>query len=209
MLRFLFHCSLGSPRRGCRALGAGLIGLSCLVYVGGCGKEPQIEQYVVQREPQPVAEPSSPREPTDRMLGAIIPLDENYWFFKLTGSKAATAPLVEKFGTFMQSVKFSAGPGPSAPSWTLPDGWAQKPGNDFRFATIEIAAEPKPLELAVSKLPRDPAGKDDAALLANVNRWRDQLGLKPLGPTELAAHTKSLPIGATQAILTDFEGICS
>jgi hypothetical protein len=180
-----------------------------LLISSGCNKSPQIEQHIVKREPQPAVEKSASREPRDRMLGAIIPHGERYWFFKLTGAKGAVAPVVTKFEQLIQTLTFSAGPGESKPSWKLPEGWTQKPGNEFRFATIEIPAEPKPLELTVSPLPRDPQGADDEALLANVNRWRDQLGLKPFALADMATQTKQFDVAGTKATVTDFEGTLS
>src|SRR5829696_2512725 len=58
-------------------------------------------------------------------------------------------------------------------SWELPEGWKldEKPVA-MRFATINIAAEPKPLQLTVTRFPGDVGGT-----LANVNRWRMQIGL--------------------------------
>ncbi len=175
----------------------------------GCSKQPQIEQYVVKREPQPAADPATNAAPRDRMLGAIIARGEQYWFFKLTGAKDAVAPVAEAFTGFIKSLQFSAGPGKSNPTWKLPEGWTQKPGNEFRFATIEIPSDPKPLELTVSALPRDPQGEDAGALLANVNRWRDQLKLKPLAPNELATETQQLDVAGVQVTLTDFTGSLS
>ncbi|MBL8828530.1 MAG: hypothetical protein JNM18_16220 [Planctomycetaceae bacterium] len=193
-------------------LSGGLLASLCLAVIVtsvGCSKQPQIEQYVVKREPQPAAEPVASAAPRDRMLGAILGRGEQYWFFKLTGGKDAVAPLAEAFEGFIKSLQFSAGPGQSKPTWKLPEGWTQKPGNEFRFATIEIPSDPKPLELTVSALPRDPQGEDAGALLANVNRWRDQLRLKPLAPNELATETKQLDVAGEKVTLTDFTGSLS
>src|SRR5688572_3030443 len=61
-------------------------------------------------------------------------------------------------------------------SWELPEGWKldDKPA-PMRFATILIPAEPKPLQLTVSKFPGDVGGT-----LANINRWRGQIALPPV-----------------------------
>lgn len=174
----------------------------------GCSKQPQITSYTVKRESAPVATSTS-REPSDRMLGAIVPQADRYWFFKLTGPKTTVAGVVDGFEQFVKSLTFTAGPGASQPKWTLPSGWTQKPGNEFRFATIEIAAEPKPLELTVSPLPRDPTEDDAPAVLANVNRWRGQLELKPFTADELAKETRQLEVAGLKVTLTDFTGVMS
>ena len=175
--------------------------------LAGCTAEPTIEQYTVKRAGK--SEPATTGEPRDRMLGAIVPHDDKHWFFKLTGGKEAVAGEVDKFQKFVESVRFSAGPGSSTPSWTLPEGWSQKPGADIRFATIEIPAQPKALELTVIPLPRDPQADEAPAVLANVNRWRGQLNLPPLAPNDLSAQSKIVEVAGAKSTIVDFEGILS
>lgn len=59
--------------------------------------------------------------------------------------------------------------------WTLPPGWTQGPGQDaMRFATL---SPPGPGKVAGSVVVLSgPAGGE----LANVNRWRNQIGLPPV-----------------------------
>src|SRR5256885_16234378 len=65
-------------------------------------------------------------------------------------------------------------PAPPNPSgglrWTLPKGWTQKEAGGMRFATLKPPAAQ--VDVSVIVLP-GPAGGE----LANVNRWRAQLGL--------------------------------
>ena len=103
----------------------------------GCQKQPHIERYQVakpvpiesvagagtQPAEEPAAKPSG--EPTDRMLGAILPHGEAIWFFKLMGKKDAVASLDEPFTALVKSVHFAEG---GKPQWTLPEGWHESPG---------------------------------------------------------------------------------
>jgi len=135
-----------------------------------------------------------------------VPVGDTGWFFKLTGEKAAVEPQHEAFLQFITSIKFSGG----KPTWTLPPDWKQLPGSSMRFATIQIAADGKPLELSVIPLPQaggDTTKSDTAKyVLDNVNRWRNQLNLKPITADELSTTTKSLKIDGHDATLVSLVG---
>ena len=51
-----------------------------------------------------------------------------------------------------------------------------------------------------------PSVNDVGGLLANVNRWRDQLGLPRLLAPALASETQSLDLSEGKATLVDFSG---
>jgi hypothetical protein len=157
--------------------------LACLV---GCRPQEQIAKYTVPKPDliNPVstsAPPHAAAAAPQAILGAIIPVGKQSWFFKLTGDPAAVEPQREAFLEFVKSVTFASS---DKPSWTLPEGWKERPGSEFRFATIQLplsAADGKPLEIAVSS-----AG---GTVLDNVNRWRGQVGLKRIELDELASTT--------------------
>lgn len=64
--------------------------------------------------------------------------------------------------------------------WSLPKGWSELPGGGMRFATFKTPIAGK-VEATVVVLP-GPAGGE----LANVNRWRGQIGLPPMDESGLA-----------------------
>lgn len=76
--------------------------------------------------------------------------------------------------------------------WTLPTGWTEKLEGGMRYATLKPAT-PGKIEVSVVMLP-GPAGGE----MANVNRWRGQLGLAPLDEAGLAATRKAIPSTAGQ-----------
>lgn len=83
-------------------------------------------------------------------------------------------------------------------SWETPEGWTQKQGaSEFRFAQIDMGDE---LVLVVSRFPGDVGGT-----LANVNRWRGQLQLPPIGAGELEKAVKKVQAGEATALVTDFK----
>ena len=83
-------------------------------------------------------------------------------------------------------------------TWTLPRGWTQSLQGGMRYATIKAPAEGK-LDVSVVVLP-GPAGGE----LANVNRWRNQIGLPPLDEAAMAAARKTLDAKAGPISLYDF-----
>jgi hypothetical protein len=179
------------------------------LFVVGCGQRDEITRYTVPKlvpievagvparssntGAMPAAAPASGPQAT---LGAIVPLEEVGWFFKLTGPPEAVLQQKAAFDRFVQSLRFSAGPD-SKPSWELPEGWEQRPGEGLRYATLRIGSQEPPLELSVIPLPRS-SKETDKYILDNVNRWRTQVGLEPIAASDLPAQTQTLTVDGRQ-----------
>jgi hypothetical protein len=184
-----------------------------LAIAAGCRPQDQIAKYTVPKPEliDPTLASTSPAEARpQQMLGAIVLLPEAGWFFKLTGDPVEVGKVSEPFIDFVTSVKFTQGRTPE-PQWVLPEGWKALPGNDFRFATIEIRASDaasKPLELAVSSLGMSAADQADSQnyILKNVNRWRGQLGLREIELAELATETKVIDVDGRPCTLVNIKG---
>lgn len=89
--------------------------------------------------------------------------------------------------------------GGGALAWTLPEGWTETRGGDaMRFATLKPPVEGR-VDVSVTVLP-GPAGGE----LANVNRWRGQIGLPPLDEATLAGARRAVTARAGQVSLYDF-----
>jgi hypothetical protein len=186
-----------------------VIGLGILLtaWQSGCGQREKISHYTVPKEqaasPQGIAEIPADQA-TDRMLAAIIPFGDQAWFFKLTGPKDVVAPVANVFRTFVESVRFSGG-NAAKPTWTLPTGWQEQPGSQFRFATIVVPSQGQPLDLSVSALPMPPTDETGYILL-NINRWRGQLGQAPISASQMATHVQVFDVAGVKATLVDFVG---
>jgi hypothetical protein len=174
----------------------------------GCAETDRVESYTV-RKPLPVesaqaaAQAAAPLgEPKDRTLAAIVPHKDQGWFFKLTGPKDPVAAQSQTFTTFVKSVHFTAD---DKPAWTLPTGWEQRPGSDIRYATLVIPAQPMPLEVSVTALPK-PLGDDDNYALVNVNRWRNQLRLPPITLEQLGGEATRFDLDGATATMVDLLG---
>jgi hypothetical protein len=203
-----------------------------LVAVGltGCDRPEQIRVYTVTKppplDPKAYGNSSSPAGDVDEivpnrefaqgapaagsaasgpteMLGIIAPRGKTTWFFKLTGLPDAVDQVKDGFARFARSLKF----GNDGPQWNLPEGWQAEPGTQMRFATIRIASAAGPLEMSVIPLPTG-AGAFESQLLANVNRWRDQVGLGPLTAAQLAASKEIIKseLDGEPVWFTDFVG---
>ena len=85
--------------------------------------------------------------------------------------------------------------------WALPKGWTEtRSAGGMRYATIKPTAQGK-IEVSVTVFP-GPAGGE----LANVNRWRNQIGLPPVEEAALAKDRKTLKSPAGSVALFDYTG---
>ncbi len=163
---------------------------AALVAFAGCEKD-GIQHYQV------------PKPPMYRLLGAIVPHGDTFWFFKLTGPEDTVKEHKQEFDAFLNSLTFAAG---DKPTWKLPAGWEEKPGDEMRFATLVLGPAKDPLELTVTKLGRDPAENSDRAVLDNVNRWRRQMGLMAIEADRLAETAPPRDLHGVTARVVDMVG---
>jgi hypothetical protein len=114
---------------------------------------------------------------------------------------------VSHFRVAKEAEQPAAAPTPAVPAtqtkgpglrWTLPPGWTDGAGGQMRFATLKPPV-PGKIDASVVVLP-GPAGGE----LANVNRWRGQIGLGPLDGTGLAKARKVMQTKAGPLKVYDF-----
>lgn len=84
-------------------------------------------------------------------------------------------------------------------AWKVPSGWTEQAGSEMRVATLLPPSAKGKAELSIIQLSGE-AGGD----LANVNRWRGQIGLQPV--TSLAGQTKTVGTPAGQTLVVDLKG---
>jgi len=86
--------------------------------------------------------------------------------------------------------------------WSAPKGWAAKPPSAMRLASYAVPGKAGEADMSIVVLP-GAAGGD----FANVNRWRDQIGLPPLADdAALSAASTRLQTHAGGALVVDFAG---
>jgi len=84
--------------------------------------------------------------------------------------------------------------------WKLPKGWTEAAGGSMRYATLKPPVQGK-IDISVTFLPGAAGGE-----LANVNRWRNQIGLAPIDEAALARARKVVKSPAGAVSLYDFAG---
>ena len=164
-----------------------------------------------------------------RILAAITRRDGVAWFFKMTGDDDLVGQQKPAFIEFLKSVSFpavaaqaqlppshppidagnmmaQAGSAPSSgdfkPNWEVPSAWKEVPGGQFLVAKFILpGGGDVPTALNVSM-----SSGDGGGLLANVNRWRGQLGLEPVTEAVLATQVQSLDLPGGKATLADIAG---
>lgn len=173
--------------------------------LSGCQPKEQVSTYTVPaheslQTPEYRRELEKRRPIPARMLAAILPQEPSLWFFKLQGPPDEVAGLEPVFRELIQSVKF---PSREGPTWTLPAGWTERPGNELRYRTL-IPNSKSPLELTVSALPIGDSLNE--SILANLNRWRNQLDLPFIEAADIPYRTEALKAGDIPVTLLNIVG---
>ena len=122
------------------------------------------------------------------------------------------------FDAFAESVRFDAPPGDADPAprpaeprtseaapptiqYEAPAGWKLDPQRrSMRLATFAVGAGEHAAEVVVSRFPGNVGG-----LLANLNRWRGQVGLGPI-KSEDGQASETIEAGPRTARVFDFRG---
>jgi hypothetical protein len=171
-----------------------------------------------------------------RTVVAMIPRNGSSWFIKLRGDTPTVTAAKPVFLDFLKSVRFGgeageaalggapAGADPhaglglqeapapisepapeaasDAPKWNVPAQWVETPPRAMIFKSFEVAGDAgAKAEITVSFFPGDVGG-----VLANINRWRGQMGQPPIEAGQLDGVTESLSAVDGQATLVDFMG---
>jgi len=158
-----------------------------------------------------------------RILGAWLKQPERTWFFKLAGESDLVNAQRDAFQAFLRSVTFgpeqaqaaavdvSTLPPPSAPlsttsgrdlTWTAPATWTVKPLGQMRKGSFSLpGAGGSEADLSIIAFPGDAGG-----IAENLNRWRGQVKLDPLSPTELASSAHTLANAGLRFTVVDYVG---
>lgn len=151
-----------------------------------------------------------------RILTAVLVRDQTSWFVKMSGPDDLVKQSKPAFQEFLKTISFgaaaapqahtadahSASADPSQPKLQAPAHWqVVTPGPMLKFKYLVSEAGGKQAEVTISSL-----GGDGGGTLPNLNRWRGQLMLQPVGQDELAKLGSPLQIGGAQVIAYDMKG---
>jgi hypothetical protein len=130
-----------------------------------------------------------------RILTAIAHRDGQSWFYRIAGDQALVTAQKPAFLDFLKTVKIEqSSPGAEVPAaaataepakfnWPVPQGWMTLAAGQMQVAKFAVPErDGAKAEVSVSIFPSDTGGT-----LANVNRWRKQLGLAEVDDAGLAA----------------------
>lgn len=150
-----------------------------------------------------------------RLMAAILHQPDTTWFFKMMGDDQLVAKQKPAFVQFLKSISFTApsaaGAGstamgsapagqnppvisapPAAPHWSVPAGWQTEKVGPMQTAHFEAPGKGGNAEITVVALPGSAGGE-----LANVNRWRGQMGLKPVTEAQMGGLLLKVKIPGT------------
>ena len=171
-----------------------------------------------------LASPDASEDPdhAPRIVTAYLHEDDLTWFFKLTGPSHFVENEKPAFEQFLSSINLAkmrndmqrrsaaqqmpqpspggAGGGRPTPEWTVPESWtATTPSSSMLLAAFEVKNPTAgPANVTVSSL-----GGGGGGLVANINRWRGQIGLSSIGPDDLSSITSKLDLNGLEATLVD------
>ena len=164
-----------------------------------------------------------------RILAAITRREGVAWFFKMTGEDGVVAEQKPVFIEFLKLVSFTAagaqaqlppshppidgggmmaaaGAAPSSgqakPNWEVPSGWKEIPGGQFLVAKFVLTGAAN----ALASVNVSMSSGDGGGMVANVNRWRNQLGLGPEAEADLTKELQPLDLPGGKATLADITG---
>lgn len=87
-------------------------------------------------------------------------------------------------------------------SWKAPAEWQAVPASGMRLASFAFQGKNgSKADISVVALPGMAGGE-----LANINRWRGQLGLEPMNESGMAAHSQKIKSKAGELLVVDFTG---
>ncbi len=131
------------------------------------------------------------------LAGALTACDrEEVAHYRVAKTPAQAAPVAP--AAMAGDVPPPARPSGGALRWTLPKGWTESQGGAMRYASFQVPVKGT-VDASVVVLP-GPAGGE----LANVNRWRGQIGLAPIDEAGLATARKTVSTKAGPIKVYDF-----
>lgn len=166
----------------------------------------------------------------NRIVGALATRSGFVWFVKMVGDSAVVGDNKDKFVAFIKSLEFHEGshgaqvaantpPAPSAekpistntekvpadsagPNFKAPANWSEKTPGPMVQRAFNVSGDAGAAEVTISRFPGDTGG-----MIANVNRWRGQLGLTPLAAAEAGQGIEMVEIGGKKdSYLIDIKG---
>lgn len=158
-----------------------------------------------------------------RIIAGIVSGDNGTYFFKMRGNadlvKSEKETFIQWIGTVPLPVSLPASmPESTAPTmtlvapsteqskpqiaWNVPSGWKSVSPSPMRYASFTVAGKSgESGDVSISFFPGDGGGD-----LANVNRWRAQIGLEAINDEGLKSWITPVPCSGSQMLGVDMNG---
>jgi hypothetical protein len=155
--------------------------LVCSAGVGACRKA-EVQSYRV------------PKETTAQATPATAPAN--------SGNAAPASAPTSSPGGNMANTPVTTASGPAL-TWTAPTHWTAKPAGAMRKGSYTIKAPgiEGEADLSITAFPGDVGGE-----LANLNRWRGQIQLPPIGQAEIESTTQHVDRNGLHITVVDMAG---
>ena len=114
------------------------------------------------------------------------------------------APATQEVPAQMPSMPATQAPAPGnlAFTFSLPEGWSEKPPTSMVIMAFQAGNPPEQVaDVSVSAFPGDVGGQ-----LANLNRWRRQVGLGPVAPEAADGFITELEVSGIASWQVDLTG---
>jgi hypothetical protein len=158
--------------------------------LSACGRD-EVTSYRVPKEADPVMPGAAPA--ADASSAPLAPMAADAGGAPGMGAAGA--------GATMANTAVPTANGPSL-VWSAPAAWRTKSGSAMRKGSYAV---PGPggaeADLSITAFPGDVGGD-----LANVNRWRGQVQLPPLGPAELEGAVARFQSNGLAVTVVDLTG---
>jgi len=146
---------------------------------------------------------------SQRTVTAMTHRSDASWFFKLSGDAALVESQMPVFFEFLKSIRFKEAPASDSMSssagqsaklnWQVPSQWKALPAGAMQVARFAVPERGgAKAEVFVSIF-----GDDTGGTLANVNRWRREIGLREVDDAGLPQVVSALDPADPQTKLID------
>ncbi len=149
---------------------------------------------------KPVGDPPQ----VTRMLAVMIPQDASTVFVKMTGEEHMVTSQKAKFLQLVSSIRFSktAPPPAIAAQWKAPPHWKAQPLTAMRKGSFLITGENNSrAEVSITSF-----GGMAGGILANINRWRGQIGLAAISEPDLEKNAETTHIQGHHITIVNMAG---
>jgi hypothetical protein len=151
-----------------------------------------------------------------RIIAAMVTTANATLFFKMRGNADLTEAQKDDFIKWVAAVcdahnqtaspQMAVAPpndsGAPRIQWKAPEGWTEVPPSSMRYASFSAPGEGgSKVDISVVTFPGDGGSDTD-----NINRWRGQMGLAPMGANAVSSQVAPLKTADTTFSTTDIAG---